>query len=209
MINKETKLYGSFSENPGNNGCIFFNNAFEKYEINAIYKSFYADNLENVINAVKTLRFSGFALSMPFKIEILKYLDDIQDSAKEIGSVNTVVIENNKLYGYNTDYIGALNYFSDISLGKSLNIIGNGGFSKAIQYACKISNIEFKIFNRQDIDRIKTINNEIFFNATPAEITSVDNTIIDGRPFTVDGKKIAYYQAKHQFKIYTNIEYES
>ena len=43
MINKETKIYCSFSSNPGNNGCIFFNSEFKELNMNAIYKSFYSD----------------------------------------------------------------------------------------------------------------------------------------------------------------------
>ena len=44
MIDKDTKIYGSFSNNPGNNGCKFFNAQFKKEGINAIYKSFYSNN---------------------------------------------------------------------------------------------------------------------------------------------------------------------
>ena len=46
IINKDTKIYGSFSSNPGNNGCTFFNNKFQENNINAIYKSFYSDNIK-------------------------------------------------------------------------------------------------------------------------------------------------------------------
>ena len=77
-VNKDTLLYGSFSSNPGNNGNIFFNEAFEKYNINAIYKSFYSTDIEKLIISVKHLNFSGFALSMPLKIDIIKYLDNIE-----------------------------------------------------------------------------------------------------------------------------------
>ena len=66
MINKDTKIYGSFSSSPGNNGCEFFNKEFEDRNINAIYKSFYSDDIKKSIEAVKTLSISGFAVSMPF-----------------------------------------------------------------------------------------------------------------------------------------------
>ena len=65
MIDKDTKIYCSFSQNPGNNGCNFFNSEFEKRKINAIYKSFYSDNISESIKAVKHLDIKGFALSMP------------------------------------------------------------------------------------------------------------------------------------------------
>ena len=84
QINKDTKIYGSFSSNPGNNGCVFFNRKFQENNINAIYKSFYSDNLLKSIDAVKSLNFSGFALSMPFKIEILNYADNIAITIKDL-----------------------------------------------------------------------------------------------------------------------------
>ena len=95
-INKDTKVYGSFSSNPGNNGCKFFNEQFEKYDINAIYKSFYSTNPEKLIDSVKHLNFSGFALSMPLKISIVSYLHKVDKAAQKIGAVNTVVNDKEK-----------------------------------------------------------------------------------------------------------------
>lgn len=208
QINKDTKLYGSFSKSPGNNGCIFFNGAFQRYNINAIYKSFYSDNIKQTIQSVKHLKFSGFALSMPHKISVIKYLDKLDEIAEKIGSVNTVVLDDNKLTGYNTDYYGVLSLFDFINVGKKVNIIGNGGFSKAIQYACKKSNIEYNIIERKDTKTIFNTIDEIFINATPAEFTSPYNRVIDLRPHTHYGKMVAEFQAKHQFKLYTGIDYE-
>lgn len=207
QINKDTKIYGSFSETPGNNGCIFFNNAFEKYNINAIYKSFYSNDIKKTIEAVKHLKFSGFALSMPHKISVIPHLNHLDEISYKIGAVNTVINNNGELTGYNTDFFGIIDFFSYINIDKNINIIGNGGFSKAIQYACRKLNIEYKIFERKDIDTIPSILNETFINATPIEIKSIYSRIIDLRPNTFYGKMVAENQAKHQFKLYTGIEY--
>ena len=51
MINKDTKLYGSFSDKPGNNGCMFFNKGFKKHKIDAIYKSFYSTDIKKTIGS--------------------------------------------------------------------------------------------------------------------------------------------------------------
>lgn len=204
MINKDTKLYGSFSDNPGNNGCTFFNSAFEKQQIDAIYKSFYGDDIVDIVSAVKTLRFSGFALSMPFKRQIIKYLDSIDDAAKEIGAVNTVVIEDGKLIGYNTDWIGIKNYFSD-SLDK-LTILGNGGFSKAVQYHCITKGIPYTVITRKDWGKVYDLEGYVF-NATPIPVVT-KGLLTDGRPQAKAGSVIAKLQAIEQFKIYTGIDYE-
>lgn len=205
MINKDTKIYGSFSSNPGNNGCTFFNTEFEKRGINAIYKSFYSTDAELLVKSVKHLNFFGFALSMPLKIEIIQYLDEVDEAALKIGAVNTVVNRDGRLIGYNTDWIGVYNYIKNKKIN-FLIILGNGGFSKAVQYACKKLNIGFLIMKRENWNQLKNIDAYIF-NATPADVET-NGYLIDGRPFTEDGKEIAKLQAIEQFKIYTGLDYE-
>jgi shikimate dehydrogenase len=210
-INKDTKIYGSFSDNPGNNGCIFFNNEFEKHGINAIYKSFYSTDSAKLVESVKHLNFSGFALSMPLKVDIMNYLDEIDSAALEIGAVNTVINNDGKLTGYNTDWLGVKKYIEILPYCTDhITILGNGGFSKAVQYACKKLDINYTIITRKNWDELYnkdfwlsgTIN--LIFNATPIDIIVAN--LIDGRPFTETGKIIANFQAKEQFLIYTGIK---
>lgn len=201
IINKDTKLYGSFSSNPGNNGCIFFNSRFEADGINAIYKSFYSDNIKKSVVAAKTLNFSGFAISMPFKEEILNLVDVIDPAAKEIGAANTIINNNGFLQAFNTDWIGVYTLFKDANL-KHVNIIGTGGFAKAIVYAFNKLDMTFSIITRSEILSIDEVSNQYFINATPIEIKSDKNTILDGRPFTGAGRVIAEFQAEEQYTIY-------
>lgn len=210
-IDKDTKIYGSFSNNTGSNGTIFFNDAFKRFSINAIYKSFYSDDIEKLLISVKYLNFSGFALSSPHKIEIIPYLDSIDDIASEIGSVNTVINKNNKLIGYNTDWIGVKQYFDNhFNLNRDnfekIIILGNGGFSKSVQYYCKTINFPFNVITRENWDDISKMNG-LFFNATPIDV-SVNNVLLDGRSTSHEGKLISYYQSIEQFKLYTGIKYE-
>jgi shikimate dehydrogenase len=206
MINKDTKIFGSFSNNPGNNGCTFFNKGFKKHKIDAIYKSFYSTDIKKTIGSVKHLGFSGFALSMPLKIEVIQYLDVLSESVKSIGAANTILIKDDLLWGYNTDYIGVYEFFKDKDL-KFVSIIGNGGFSKAIQYAFDMLKIGYVIYNRDEVKNIDEVENQYFINATPADIKSKKNKIIDGRPFTKTGKEIFKHQALEQFKLYTGKDY--
>ena len=206
MINKDTLLYGSFSDNPGNNGCIFFNDAFQKYNINAIYKSFYSDNIEQTIQAIKHLNFSGFALSKPFKESIMDYLDENDQSILNIKACNTVLNKEGTLHGYNTDWIGVYNFLKTKNL-KHINIVGFGGFGKAVKYALDELNISYHIYHRNDINDIDDVDNQYFINATPIKLKSEKNTIFDCRPNTVVGHEIAKLQAIEQFKIYTGLDY--
>ena len=204
MINKDTKIYCSFSSNPGNNGCVFFNGKFQEHSINAIYKSFYSNDIKKSIEAVKSLDIKGFALSMPFKIEALDYVDEVEDSVRKIGSINTVVNKDGYLKGYNTDWVGVKKYF-EIRRFDSIYIIGNGGFSKAVQYTCDVMDIGFEVITRENLNILEELEDKIIFNATPVDVNT-DNFLIDGRPHTDTGREITMYQAKEQFKIYTGVE---
>ena len=208
VINKDTKLYGSFSEQPGNNGCLFFNEAFQRYNINAIYKSFYSDDIKSTIQSVKHLQFGGFALSRPNKVSVIELLDELDIDSEKIGAVNTVIINDNKLIGYNTDWMGVYDFLKNKSINH-INIIGTGGFSKAIMYSLSKLNINFSIVFKNDIPNIDDVDNQYFINATPVEIKSSKNKIIDLRPHTEDGKLVSKLQAIYQFKLYTGIDYEN
>ncbi len=200
MINKDTLIFASFSSSPGNNGCIFFNNKFEKYNLNAIYKSFYSENIKQSLDSAKILKFSGFAVSMPFKFEITKYVDYLDDPVVKIGAANTVIIKNGKTYAYNTDWLAVQEYLS-INNIKKITILGDGGFSKAVQYACTQSDIVYDLITRSNWEDIKN-QTGVLFNATPVEVEA--NNLIDGRPHTETGKEIALLQAEEQFTLYTS-----
>ena len=76
MINKDTEIYCSFAEKAGNVGCKLFNSSFNYYGMDKIYKSFSVNNIKDAVISVKTLNIKGFAVTMPFKIEVINYLDD-------------------------------------------------------------------------------------------------------------------------------------
>ena len=170
-----------------------------KVEIVNPDKSFYSNDITSSIRAAITLGFSGFAVSMPFKTEIVQYLDKVDDSVKDIGACNTVIIRDNKLYGYNTDWQGVYMYLLKNKI-TSLSIYGNGGFSKAIQYACGQLKINFEVIKRSNWNQIPKYKYK--FHATPVKIEH--ENLIDGRPHTVTGMIIAGLQANEQYKIYTN-----
>ena len=201
LIDKDTKIFCSFSINPGNNGCIFFNEKFKQNNVNALYKSFFSDNIKKSIEAVKTLGISGFAVSMPFKIEILNYVDQVDEIAQTIGSCNTVINNGGKLIAYNTDWIGIKNYLLQTKIPSSVLLAGNGGFSKAAQFTFDKMKIPYDIITRNNWFYLQNTNKTIF-NATPVNIENKKN-LIDARPTEYDGKIIAKLQSEEQFKLYT------
>lgn len=201
LIDKDTKIFCSFSINPGNNGCVFFNEKFKQNNVNALYKSFFSDNIKKSIEAVKTLGISGFAVSMPFKIEILNYVDQVDEIAQTIGSCNTVINKEGKLIAYNTDWIGIKNYLLQTKIPSSVLLAGNGGFSRAAQFTFNKMKIPFDIITRKNWSDLQNSDRTIF-NATPIKIDNKNN-LIDARPTEHQGKIIARLQAEEQFKLYT------
>lgn len=204
-INKDTLIFGSFSSNPGNNGCIYFNGKFEADNINAIYKSWKITSIENALKAMKTLDIKGVGISMPFKESVISYIDEMDDNVKTIGVCNTIINKNNRLIGYNTDH-HAINKYLLEKQYKHIYILGNGGYSKTIQYTCKRLNISYEIITRKNWFEINKIKDGIIFNATPLEniynnINS-SNIYIDCIPTTETGKILAKYQAEQQYNIY-------
>jgi shikimate dehydrogenase len=88
---------------------------------------------QNVDAFMKQRDFCAINVTIPYKETVIPYLDYIDNSAKKIGAVNTVVNKNGKLYGYNTDYSGMMWLINKIGLNikdKKVLIIGTGGTSK-------------------------------------------------------------------------------
>ena len=96
-INKDTQVYCSFAKNAGNTGCQMMNSAFYYYGLNKIYKSFSVSNIEDAVYSVRTLGIKGFAITMPYKVEVLKYVDECEANVDEVGCANTVINDNNNL----------------------------------------------------------------------------------------------------------------
>lgn len=93
------------------------------------------DALEDAIKGLKAFKMKGINCTIPHKIKVLEYLDDISETAKLIGAVNMIVNNDGKLYGENTDGKGFMMSLktSDIdSKGKKIVVLGAGGASRAI-----------------------------------------------------------------------------
>ncbi|MFA5363821.1 MAG: shikimate dehydrogenase [Candidatus Bathyarchaeia archaeon] len=129
------------------------NAAFNVLGLNLVYVAFTvnANDLESAVLGAKTLGIRGLNVTMPHKNAVIKYLDKLDGSATGIGAVNTVLNENGKLVGYNTDGVGALAALQENGVfveEKKLVILGAGGSAQAIAYAASQETDELVILNR-------------------------------------------------------------
>lgn len=147
------KLYGlvgrkieySFSRN-------FFKNKFEKEKIDAVYQNFDLQDLTELPEVLKTNpNLRGLNVTIPYKEQIIPFLNEIDPVAEKIGAINTIKIEpSGALKGYNTDYFGfkeSLKPYLKKQHSHAL-ILGTGGASKAIAYALQEMNILFQYVSR-------------------------------------------------------------
>ena len=91
--------------------------------------------LQAGVESLKQIKISGFNVTIPHKMEMMKFLDDASSECKTIGATNTVSNENGKLVGYNTDMDGFLEPIKkrDIGIsGQNVLLLGGGGAARAI-----------------------------------------------------------------------------
>jgi len=113
------------------------NTLFKALDIEAAYKLFEVEkeNLGTAVDSLKILKVKGVNVTIPYKQDIMKYLDSISEEAKKIGAVNTIYLNNGKLCGYNTDYFGFGTIVKNNHIEVKDNIamvLGNGGAAKAV-----------------------------------------------------------------------------
>ena len=115
-----------------------FNETFKKLNMDYFYFPIEVENdkLEAVVNGIRCMNYAGFNVTKPNKIKILDYLDELDELAEKIGSVNVVVIREGRLKGYNTDGIGFVQALRDETgmdlSGNTFFIFGAGGASRAL-----------------------------------------------------------------------------
>lgn len=169
-INSKTNIIGllgqpvkhSFSPN-------IHNYLFKKYNQNNIYCCFDVEknNLKDAMLGIKSLGILGCNITIPHKVDSLKYLDKIDKTAKLIGAINTIKNDNGILIGYNTDGVGFLKSILDKGYdikGKKVMIIGAGGASRSISIELAYNNVKSIEIRNRTLENAKIISNIINTN---------------------------------------------
>jgi shikimate dehydrogenase len=151
MIDADTSLFCLIG-NPVTHSLspIMHNQAFTAIGYNGAYLAFRVLDPAAAIKGIKALNIKGISVTVPHKIAVMEYLDDVEKTAARIGAVNTIVHDRGKLTGYNTDWFGALEALKTRTSieGKSVGIIGAGGAARAIGFGLKSAGGRLTILNR-------------------------------------------------------------
>ena len=158
----------------------YFTEKFEKENlINHNYQNFDIQSVFEITQIVKNPHLCGLNVTIPYKEEIIPFLDKISKKAKKIGAVNTIKItKKGKLKGYNTDFFGFQKSLSSLlnEHHKKALILGTGGASKAVAFALKKLGIQYSFVSqklRRDYLSYEKLNEAIFqeyqiiINCTP------------------------------------------
>jgi shikimate dehydrogenase len=151
VFDQYTNLYGVMGNPIGHSlSPAIHNAAISVYGLNAVYLAFEVKDVEPAIMGMKALGINGMSVTIPHKTTVIPLLDELDEAAREIGAVNTIVNDRGRLLGYNTDAPGALKSIEGkVALyGKTCLILGAGGAGRAIGYILKKNGAEVVVSNR-------------------------------------------------------------
>ena len=136
-LTKDTQLCISLAARPSNIGTRFHNHLYEELGLDFIYKAFTTTDIVAAIGGVRALGIRGCSVSMPFKRDVIALVDDVEDSARAIDAVNTIVNDDGRLTASNTDYIAVRALIADNDLDAKAPVVirGSGGMARAVATA--------------------------------------------------------------------------
>lgn len=225
MIDGNTKVVGLIG-NPVEHSFspLMHNAAFKELNLNYVYIPFKVEDnkLPNVISGADSLNIQGLNVTIPHKINIMKYLDNLDPIAKLIGAINT--IDFNEMKGYNTDGIGALKAIEEVTniKNKKLVIAGAGGASRAISFQFANTNLEDIVIINRNLNKAQSLSEDVNnsnlnvttryndLNNLASELETgdifIDTTSIGMSP-NLNDKPIATFDMLHEDLIVNDIVY--
>lgn len=184
---------------------LIHNHLFKLMNLDYKYELIECQNqlmLKNKIKELKNGKYAGFNVTIPYKKEVMKYLDRVSDEAEKIGAVNTIALVDGEVVGFNTDYYGfyeEIKYYNIDVLNKECFILGTGGASLAVNKALIDlgGKTKFVSRNKQGIniisyDELKNKDLYLVVNTTPVGMSPnindspLESDIISNSKYVID-----------------------
>ncbi len=158
-ISADTDVYGVIGNPIAHSASPDIHNAaFHQEGIDAVYVRFKVEEPISFVEAFKAVPIKGYSVTIPHKQAVMSALDSIDETSRKIGAINTIVTEDGKLKGFNTDWLAAVSALeevleqgSDSALeGKRCVMLGAGGAARAIAFGLKVRGAKLVILNRTE-----------------------------------------------------------
>ena len=169
--------------------------AFAATAFNGVYVAVPVPEIRPAVAGLRALGFRGASITIPHKESVMACLDEVEETARRIKAVNTIVNANGRLQGYNTDVSGAMRALKDKTplTGRAVAILGAGGAARAVAFGILAEGGRVTIFNRaaergekladelqaefRPLSEFKAAPYEILVNTTPVGMAPrVDDT---------------------------------
>jgi shikimate dehydrogenase len=171
MAEHHTELFGIIGFPLGHSmSPVMHNAAFTERGIDAVYLPFETKDPAGSLMGMRAFGIKGLSVTIPHKTIVLPLLDEVNELARRIGAVNTILNHESRLTGYNTDALGAMKALKKKidPQGKSCLIMGAGGAAKAIGWILKENGASITITNRSQ-ERGKRLSFSLDCPFTPLE----------------------------------------
>jgi shikimate dehydrogenase len=152
-VNGETKLIGFLGSTYRTSKMYaIYNAAMEALRLNYLYVPFIVRDLQKAVEGIRHLGVAAVGVTIPYKISIIPFLDELDAEAKQVGAVAVVVNRGGKLVGGTTDGQGALKALREKTevAGKRITLLGAGGAARAIAFALHQAGGHLTILNRAE-----------------------------------------------------------
>jgi shikimate dehydrogenase len=168
---------------------VMHNSALAQTGCEGVYLAFRVKDIAAAVRGVRALDIRGVSITIPHKVGVMKYLDQVDALARKIGAVNTIVNRQGALCGYNSDCTGAIKALAEkIGIhGREVAVIGAGGSARAVGFGIRQEGGRLTIINRSkqsgeslaaDLDcefkplaEVRRLPYSIVINATSAGMT--------------------------------------
>ena len=189
-------IYAVFGDPIGHSlSPVMHNSALAQAGLDGCYLAFRVKDIAAAVGGIRGLGIRGASITIPHKIRVMNYLDQVDSLAADIGAVNTVVNRQGVLHGYNSDCAGAIKALREKTLisGKDVAVVGAGGAARAVGFGIKQEGGRLTIINRtrdngeklasaldcefKPLLEIKQLPYHIIINATSAGMAPHDDSV--------------------------------
>ncbi|WP_437869929.1 shikimate dehydrogenase [Sorangium sp. So ce363] len=167
-------LCGSMSRHPVTTGAAMHLAGYRALGLDFTYIPFAVTDVEGATRGMRALGIRGLGVSMPYKQAVIPLLDELDPVAERIGAVNTIVNNDGRLRGYNTDWIGAVRALEEVTQlgGARVLLLGAGGAARAVAFGLAERGASVTVANR-DLEKARQLAAAVGGAAVPLDAAAL------------------------------------